>query len=1035
MLTRHGSVLQGIIDIMYTLARYATKHPVAVSVMAAAVIMLGWISWKKLPLDLLPDIQSPTILVSIKSGDRPPTEMERLYGREVEQRLFTVKGIRSINQVARSGNLIARVIFDWDTDMDLALVDVQKAVNPIASDTDVDEVLVRRQDPRQMPVLTIGLVSPKGVPNLTELRRIADRMVSPAFEQLEGVAEVRITGGREEEVRVIVDRYLMEAHSVTMATLESRIRAANFDMDAGTLEEGENVYLVRGISRFNSIDDIEKVVVKYERDSNEKTIPVRVKDIGRVVLTEKEIMDLVLVDGNEGIGLSIYKEAGANTVRVSRTVRNSLKNIKKELADVEFKVVSDEAKLVEDAISDVESAAIIGIILAVIVLFFFLRSVGSTFVVASAMPVSLLATLFAMYYAGHSLNLMTMGGMALGAGMLVDNAIVVIESIFRKRAEGDLSLEAIPKGTALVSGAIASSTFTTCVVFLPVLFIQGLAARIVSGISFTVVVSLMISLAVAVLLIPALSVWFLPAHKTKEVDPGKAKMERIVLLLLEHPLKVMLISVFVVLISIYGILWLGTELMAPADPRQFSLRVTGPPGQRVEATKEMTSVVEDIIKKAAGNDLRAIMSEVGRLPEDDHFIREERTGENTARILVNLSTDGKTADQVVSVASPVISALSNVEVSWELGTSAISRAIGNTGPPIQVEISGQSIDELRLSAEKVLDKLKTVHELWNVQSSFEGGSPELHVVLNRTLCDGLGIDIDMLTVVLEAALDGREVTKMTTGDEERDVVLRIDRDTSSDLKSIPFTTPDGERLTVGDIADFKEVDGALEIFRRDQKRIARVTARVTPGIAYPYARAKAETAISNMDLGPGLTMRLTGEEEEREKTFSELKWAGLVAVLLVFMVLAGTFESLLHPFTVLSSILFALVGVAAVLVPGGKPIGIMEFLGLIVLSGIAVNDAILLVQAARQLIDEGIEIKTALAKAAAIRLRPIIMTSTTTVLALLPLAVGIGEAAQLRAPLALTIIGGVISSTLTSLLVIPCLYLLLDHLRFKRAKP
>jgi HAE1 family hydrophobic/amphiphilic exporter-1 len=1017
---------------MYILARYATKRPVAVTVVAAAIIMLGWISWKDLPLDLLPDLQSPTVLVAIRSGDRPPTEMERLYGEQVEQRLFTVRGIRAINQVARSGNLIVRITFDWHSDMDLALVDVQKAINPIATDPDVDEVIVRRQDPRQLPVLSLGLVAPNGVPSLTELRRIAKRQIAPALEQLEGVAEVRVTGGREEEVRIILDRYLIEAHGVTMPMLEQRIKASNMDISAGTLEEGDRVYLVRGLSRFRDVKDIERVVVKYERDPENNQVPVRVGDLGRVVLDEKEISDLVLVDGQEGVSLSIYKEAGANTVNVSRSVRRSIENLNADLKNIEFRVVSDEAALVEDAINDVESAAVIGIILAILVLTFFLRSLGSTIVVASAVPVSLMATLFAMHFAGHSLNLMTLAGMALGAGMLVDNAIVVIESIFRRRLEGDSLGEGAAKGTALVAGAITASTLTTCVVFLPVLFIQGLAARLLSGISFTVVVSLVASLGVAVFLIPALAAWFLPKRKTGEIDPGKARIEAIVLTLLEHPILVTFISLLLVVISISSLMGLGSELLAPADPRQFTLRIVGPPGQRVESTKKMSAVVEQIIREAAGGDLRTILSEVGRLPDDEHFIREERTGENTAKILVNLSAKGKTASQVVASASSAVSSLPNVEVSWELGTSVLSRAIGTTGPPVQIEISGQSVEDLRKNSEEVLGRLRKLPELWNVRSSFEGGSPEIHVILNRALCDGLGIDLDSLTRILEAALDGREVTRMSTGDEEKDVVLLMEKHDVPDLKSIPFNTAGGERLTVGDVADFVPIEGALEIFRRDQRRVARITARVASGVEYPVARAVTEKVIKDISLSPGLRIKLAGEEEERQRAFSELKWAGIMAILLVFMVLAGTFESLVHPLTVLASIPLALVGVAAVLVPGGRPIGVMQFLGLIVLSGIAVNDAILLVQAARQLMAEGMERKKALAGAAAIRLRPIIMTSTTTVLALLPLAIGIGEAAQLRAPLALTIIGGLITSTISSLLVIPCLYLLLDRLRTNR---
>ncbi len=1017
---------------MYILARYATKRPVAVTVVAAAVIMLGWISWRDLPLDLLPDLQSPSILVSIRSGDRPPTEMERLYGEQVEQRLFTVRGIRAINQVARSGNLIVRVTFDWHSDMDLALVDVQKAINPIATDPDVDEVLVRRQDPRQLPVISLGLVAPNGIPNLTELRRIAKRQIAPSLERLEGVAEVSVTGGREEEVRIILDRYLMEAHDVTMAVLEQRIKASNLDINAGTLEEGDRIYLVRGLSRFSDVKDITQVVVKYDRDSENNPVPVRVGDLGRVVLAEKEINNLVLVDRQEGVSLSIYKEAGANTVKVSRSIRESIENLNADLKNIEFRIVSDEAAMVEDAVNDVESAAVIGIFLAVIVLTFFLRSLVSTIVVASAIPVSLMATLFAMHFAGYSLNLMTLGGMALGAGMLVDNAIVVIESIFRRRLEGDSPAEGAAKGTAVVAGAITSSTLTTCVVFLPVLFIKGLAARLVSGISFTVVVSLVASLAVAVFLIPALAGWFLPRQKVKAIDPGKAKIEAAVLMLLEHPVLVTCMSLVLVVISIYGLLGLGSELLAPADPRQFTLRIVGPPGQRVESTKKMSEIVEEIIRKAAGDDLRTILSEVGRLPEDDHFIREERTGENTARILVNLSSKGKTASQVVASASSAVSSLPNMEVSWELGTSVLSRAIGTTGPPVQVEISGQSVEDLRKSAGDVFGRLKALPELWNVRSSFEGGAPEVHVILNRTLSDGLGIDLDSLTRILEAALDGRSVTKLSTGDEEQDVILLMEKQDVPDLKSIPFNTARGERLTVGDVADFVPVEGALEIFRRDQRRVAMITARVVSGVKYPAARAAVEKAVKNIDLSPGLRIRLAGEEEERKKTFNELKWAGIIAILLVFMVLAGTFESLVHPVTVLSSIPYALVGVAALLVPGGRPIGVMQFLGLIVLSGIAVNDAILIVQAARQLMEEGMERKKALARAAAIRLRPIIMTTATTVLALLPLAIGIGEAAELRAPLAITIIGGLITSTLTSLYVIPCLYLLLDRLFIKR---
>jgi len=1017
---------------MEALARLATKRPVAVTVVAITVTVLGVIAWRGLPLDLFPDIQSPTILVSVRSGDRPPVEMERLYGEQVEQRLFTVRDISSVDQTARTGRLIARVTFNWGADMDIALVDVQKAVSPIGADPEVDEVLVRRFDPRQLPVLALGLVAPSGRPDLAELRRIARRQLAPVLEQLEGVAEVWVTGGRIKEVQVHLDRYLMEANGITVGEVEARLRATNVDINAGTLEEDDRVYVVRGISRFTDPEDVAEVVVRYKVDAGGQILPVRVADIAKVELGDADITDLVRVDGTEGVGLSVYKEAGANTVTVSRTVRDALARLNADLPGVEVTVVSDEAALVEDAISDVEGAAILGILLAVVFLAALLRSPGPTLVVATAVPVSLLAAVFAMHLSGQSLNLMTLGGLALGAGMLVDNAIVVIESIFRRRSEGDEPRTAAARGTAIVAGAIVASTLTTCVVFLPVLFVQGLAARLVSGIAFAVVVSLVASLAVAVMLIPALATWLLPTGKARAVDPGSGWVEAATGRLLKRPLTVVVISTLAVGISVMALVRLGTELLPPADPRQFGVRIVAPAGQRVEATADTVAAIESVLRDAAGDDLRAILSEVGRTPEDDRVIREELTEENTAQIRVRLAAGGLTAGQVVRAADPAVAEMTGVEAEWEVGTSALARSLGTGGPPILVEISGRSLVDLRHGAEEVRRRLAAVPELWNVRSSFEGGPPELHMVLDRTIADGLGVDLEMLAGVLEAALDGRRATVLTMGDEERDVVLRLPTVRTENLGSIRFSTPDGRRLAVGDVATFVPAPGAREIFRRDQRRIAQVTARVAPGTEYPEAAAAAERALAGAELRPGLFARLAGEEEERVRTFRELGWAAVLSLLLVIMVLAGTFESLVHPFTVLASVPLALVGVAVVLVPAGRPVGVMAMLGLIVLAGVAVNDAILLVQTARGLIGEGVERRAALARAAAIRLRPILMTTATTVLALLPLAVGGGEAAQLRGPLALTVVGGIIASTIGSLLVIPCVYLLLDRLRFWR---
>jgi len=394
-----------------------------------------------------------------------------------------------------------------------------------------------------------------------------------------------------------------------------------------------------------------------------------------------------------------------------------------------------------------------------------------------------------------------------------------------------------------------------------------------------------------------------------------------------------------------------------------------------------------------------------------------------------MAAGGPTGRQVADLVSPRLSQLPSTEISWEVGSSALAGALGTSGPPVVVEISGQSLPDLRRGTEVVKQELAQLAELWNVRSSFEGGPPELRVELDRAMADGLGVNLETLARVLEVSLDGRVVTMLSTGDEERPVTLRLPTPRRAELANVVFQTGDGRQIAIGEVARFREVEGAREIFRRDQRRTAQVTAHLAAGVDNPTAIAAVEAALASAPLPPGLRAQLRGEEEERARTFGELRLAGVLALILVLMVLAGTFESLLHPLTVLAAIPLGLIGVAIALVPGGRPIGVMAMVGLIVLAGVAVNDAVLLLTTARQLIAEGLDRVEALSSAAGIRLRPIVMTTLTTCLALLPLVFGSGEGSELRGPMAVTIIGGILASTVGSLLVLPSLYLVLDRLR------
>jgi HAE1 family hydrophobic/amphiphilic exporter-1 len=1018
---------------MEALARMATRRPVAITVLAAAMVMIGWVAWQNLPRDLLPDIESPTVVISVRSQDRPPTEMERVYGERIERLLFAVRGIREIKQVARTGRIVASVVFDWGTDMDLAEIEVQKAMSVLAADPDLDDApTVRRFDPRQSPVLRLGLTAPSGTPDLAELRQLARRQLAPTLEQLEGIAEAKVIGGRVREVQVLIDRYQLEAHDLTIGSVAARLAAANVDIAAGTLEEEGRTYLVRGLSRFESPDDIRKVVLRYDRDSEGRQLPLILDDLAEVEWRDAEISHLTRVDGVEGVSVAIYKEAGSNTVAVSRRIREALDDIERDMPGVEVEIVSDEATMVEESLDDLQSSALIGIGLSILVLVVFLRALAPTLIVSTAVPVALFTAFFFMDLAGQTLNLMTIAGLALGAGNFVDNAIVVVESMFRRLQAGIAPAEAAAQGAGEVGPAIAASTLTACIVFLPVIFVEGLAARLVEGLAFTVTVSMLAALAAAVLLIPALSRWLLPRHGVQALDVGSVRVERIVTSLLSRPWLVLAVATLLTTLAYFQLQRLGTELLPPADPRQFSVRLVAPAGTRVEAMSETVATVEALIREAAAGAPLTILSEIGRLPEDDRLIREEQTEEHTARITVRAEAQGPTGSQIVQAASPAVARFHELEAQWEVGSSALSVALGSSGPPVVIELSGQSLTELEAASRELDAALSSRAELWNVQTSFEGGPPELRVRLRRSLADGLGVDLDQVSASLQAALDGKLATTVVTGDEQRDVVLRMPPVRRADLAQMPLTSTSGARITLGDVASFEPAEGAKEVYRRDQRRVVQVTARIAQGYDYPQAIAAGRAVLEQQGTPPGVITRFSGEEQERQQVVTQLAWAGLLALVLVLMVLAGTFESLLHPLTVLSIVPMSLCGVAIAMVPLGEPLGVMAMLGLIVLVGVAVNDSILLVDAVQGLQRSGLSLSQALARAAAIRLRPILMTSLTTILALLPLAFGTSDSATLRRPLAMTVIGGMVASIVGSLFVVPCLYLVLERLRWKR---
>ena len=1024
-------------NLFETFAGVAVRRPIAVCVTAAAVALVGGLSLNELPIDLLPDIKNPSVVIAVSVGDRPPEEMQRLYGERLESQVLSVQGVRSVEQVARTGRLVATVHLNWDSDLDNAVIDIGSALSGLSGDPQVDYVTIRRFDPSQEPILTLGMLAKEeGNPDLVGLRQIARRQVATALETLEGVAEVRVVGGRKKEISVHFDEFRAAEFDVTLELLHSRISAENQEITAGVIEDQGQVFTVRGRTKFEDLNDIKNVVVRFMQPqiASGAHVAVRVRDIADVVESVEEHDHVVLVNGREGVGLSVYKEAGANTVTVSNTIKEALAGAVADLPGVEVHEIADNATLVVEALDDLRLAAGLGITLAVLVLAVFLRSLGATFIVSAAVPVSILAAIFCMSFSDHSLNIITLGGLALGAGMLVDNAIVVVESMYRRIRLGDTPAEAAKKGTGLVAGAITASTLTTCVVFIPVFFVQGLAARLIDGIAFTVVISLGASLLVAIFLIPALGRWFLTPAKVDargDVVPEKVPLmrravEKIVRGFLRVPFLIVLLSAIIVGGAVWQLLKLGTELLPPSDPKQFSIRYIGQSGQRVEATTSVISGLESSIRETVPDFIAATLAEVGRLPDDERIIRREAAEENTARLTVRITDVSPPATAYANALQDDLEQIPNAEFEWELNRSALSDVLDSGDAPVVVEISGSTLYDIRDVTESVRAKMSELDELWNVRSTFEGGPPELRVKLNRSIADALQINVRTVANVIESSLEGREITRLAVGDEEYPIMLHIDKPTREELKNVMFTTSSGVKVSIGEIAIFEEVVGAREILRKDQRLTSQITALVNEGYTLPQAITAVDNILQQQPLTLGMTAQLGGSEQERATTFSELQLAAILAFVLVLMVLAGTFESLLQPITILYAIPLALVGVAVALVPMGNPLGVMSMLGLIVLSGVAVNDAVLLIVTAKQLMQEGKDRVAALSEAAGIRLRPITMTTLTTALALFPLLFGGGEGAVLRQPMALTIIGGLVASTIGSLFILPCLYLTID---------
>ncbi len=1041
-----------------SLPEFSTRYPVTIAMATFAVVLLGWISLGGLATDLLPNVQTPVVTVDLTVPGKSPQEMEERYTRRLERDISTVSGVDRVYSMTRSGQSVVVAEFAWDTDMDFALLDVQKRMGTYSTDDEIETLDVTQEDPQALPVARIAVSAAEGG-DLDELLGTVDTLIKPRLEALEGVASAEIEGDAEKEIRVILDEYLLEAFGLTAATVVQRIQQANQDVSGGRLEEGDQSYQVKGLGRLADIAEVENLIVGERAGTADEAatagaataaaaggtgaaagtgteeetlrVPVYVRDVGRVVLDYAERETIVRLDGIECLGLAIYKEADASKVSVVQVVLEDIESLALDLPGIEFTVVENQARFIEQAVREVEEAALYGALLALGVLLLFLRSITATVVIGLAIPISVLATFTLMYFQNLTLNIMTMGGLALGAGMLVDNAIVVIENIYRRLELGAAPREAASRGASEVGVAILASTLTTVSVFLPIVYVQGLVGELFKEQAWTVAFSLLSSLVVAMTVVPMLASCVLRQQAAVSDTSQRPWFRASLAAALNHKFIVLVVVAATLGVTVQLALGIQMEFIPREDQGLFNVDVALPEGTGLEMTDRVTARVGSMIADLGGGEVSTVYVRSGIDPARVTNVGAP-TGPNRASLSVALVPGPRRSiAQIVEAVDAELAQIPDLEVKYQLHETALEGVMGAASAPIQLEVIGDDLDTLRRLTDELAVRLEELPAVYNVSTSFQGGQPEVDLGLREGVAAAFGLTPQTLIGDLERRLSGEVAGELSRDMRSRDIRVGFEDVTLSQLSDIRVDAGDAI-LTLGDIADPRIVEGPREILREGQRRMGRISGYLVEGAVLSEATAQVNELIDQVLLPNNYRIDIGGEEHERAESFGSLGFALALSMILVYMVMASLFESILHPFTVMLTVPLAGIGVVITFWALNEPLSVMAYIGIIMLGGIAVNDAIILVDHVNQLRLKLPTIREAVVQGAADRLRPIMMTSATTILALGPMAIGLGEGAQLRAPMAIAVIGGLVTSTLMTLVVIPVAYELVERLRRRR---
>jgi hydrophobic/amphiphilic exporter-1 (mainly G- bacteria), HAE1 family len=1063
----------------------AIRRPVTVSMLTLAALVFGFVLVNKLGFNLLPELSYPTLTVRTDFPGSAPAEVENLITRPLEGALGTIKGLRQVRSVSKAGRSDIYLEFYWGTDVDIASLDVREKMDQVQLPLEVKSPSLLRFNPNNEPIIRMSLsqaLQDGEDPELAlaKLRRHAELKLTRRLVTIDGVAAAKASGGLEDEIQIQLNQAYLAKLNLTVADIAQKLKTQNVNLSGGQIRSGQRQLLVRTFNEFQSIEDFSNTIILTK---DQKII--RLKDIAKVAFTHKDPTAIIRHNGKQSVELAIYKEGDSNTVKVSEAVNAQLDRLMKELPEsMTLSVQTDSAKFINQAISELISSAIYGGILAMIIIYFFLGQFRPTLIISATIPLSVIITFNLMYSAEVDMNIMSLGGLALAVGMLVDNAIVVLENIAKKREQG-LSIEdAALEGSQEVSGAITASTLTTIAVFLPLIFVEGIAGQLFKDQALTITFSLVVSLGVALTLIPMLASRKIKNRTTDSFERNtRTKIGRTALFIPE--LIFVLIPSFIIGIIkgiiagvakvlgwffipargifeaaflwvskqyhrlleasinnkvttiITSVLLLGISLTAIQNiPKvvlpemaQGELRVTVEfaPGTAIQLadTKvialsksllEVDGVAEVFSTAGSGNKLTA---------------NPEQEGENRAEftLVLDKGTSRETEDKLlVQVRELLQSESSGIE-------SKVERPkLFSFSTPISIELYGYDIDTLKRESEKIVNLISASDRFVDVHSNMRKGYPEVQVSFDHEKLAQLNISMEQANNSIVNAIRGNKATRYRLKEQQIDVLVRLEeasRDEVNDIADLIINPSSVRPVNLSSVAKLQLIQGPSEISRIDQQRVVIVEGQIKYG-SLSDAIAEVKSLIKDTRMPFGTNLLIGGQSEEMDRSFNSLLMALALAVFLVYLVMASQFESLLHPFIILFSIPLALVGAIAALIITNTELSVVVFLGLIMLAGIVVNNAIVLIDRINQLRDQGLDKIPAIKDAAKSRLRPILMTTLTTTLGMLPLALGISEGTEIRAPMAITVIGGLLASTLLTLIVIPVMYLLVDRKDFDR---